>query len=113
MSSNRRNPPFLNGVPELLVLRLLAQRPRYGYELVKTIQVASQQALAFGEGCIYPYLHYLEQERLVRARQEEVAGRQRTYYSLTPRGVRRLEQLTAAWHRVTLGVTLVLEEEHA
>src|SRR5437868_2804543 len=54
------NPDFLNGVPELLVLRLLARRPMYGYQLVRAIEQSSGQVLEFGEGCIYPVLHRLE-----------------------------------------------------
>ena len=53
----RTNPSFLNGVPELLVLRLLAQREMYGYQIVEEIRLQSREALTFGEGCIYPYLH--------------------------------------------------------
>ena len=57
---NKTNPSFLNGVPELLLLRLLSRREMYGYEIVRAIQSETKEAFSFGEGCIYPYLHYLE-----------------------------------------------------
>ncbi len=41
MPPRTSNPPFLNGVPELLILRLLSQRPMYGYELVQAIKLAT------------------------------------------------------------------------
>ena len=41
MSTTRKDNDFLNGVPELLLLRLLARQPMYGYELVQTIRLAS------------------------------------------------------------------------
>src|SRR5437899_3064887 len=63
--TNKNNPNFLNGVPELLVLTLLARREMYGYEIVKAIQSETKEILRFGEGCIYPYLHYLEKKKLV------------------------------------------------
>jgi PadR family transcriptional regulator PadR len=109
----KTNPNFLNGVPELLVLQLLARRAMYGYEIVKAIQAETGQTLAFGEGCIYPCLHYLEQQRLVGSQRKEVAGRSRTYYQLTRRGGQRLEELTSNWDRVTSGITLLLRGAHA
>ena len=37
----KTNPNFLNGVPELLMLKLLSRRPMYGYEIVKAIQAGA------------------------------------------------------------------------
>ena len=68
MSRKRTNPDFLNGVPELVVLKLLSHRPMYGYEVVQALKRISPEALAFGEGCIYPVLHKLETEGSVTAR---------------------------------------------
>jgi PadR family transcriptional regulator PadR len=109
----KTNPSFLNGVPELLVLRLLSRREMYGYEIVKAIQAQTKEALTFGEGCIYPYLHYLEAEKLVDSRRQEVEGRSRNYYRLTPRGRKRLAALTAEWNRITAGVSLLMGGQHA
>jgi len=109
----KTNPSFLNGVPELLVLRLLARQEMYGYQIVEEIRTRTKEALVFGEGCIYPYLHYLEAEKLVSSRRQAVEGRNRNYYRLTRRGQRRLEMLTAEWDRVTSGVALLMEGQHA
>jgi len=109
----KTNPNFLNGIPELVVLRLLSEREMYGYELVKAIQERTKDALTFGEGCIYPILHYLEQTRFVSSRRQEAGGRSRNYYRLTPRGRKRLEALSMEWQQVTAGVSLVLEGQHA
>src|SRR6185503_392475 len=56
----KSNPDFLNGVPELLILKLLGQRPMHGYDLVEAIKTSSLMQLEFGEGCVYPLLHRLE-----------------------------------------------------
>ncbi len=109
----KTNPSFLNGVPELLVLKLLSRREMYGYEIVKAIQVQTREVLTFGEGCIYPYLHYLEKERLVASHRKEVAGRSRNYYKLTARGRKRLEELSGEWQRVAAGISVVLGGQHA
>ena len=107
------NPPFLNGVPELLVLRLLARREMYGYQIVEEIRARTGRALSFGEGCIYPYLHYLEAQKQVSSRRQTVDGRNRHYYKLTARGRKRLDELTTEWNRVTTGVSLLMEGHHA
>jgi PadR family transcriptional regulator, regulatory protein PadR len=109
----RTNPNFLNGVPEMLVLQLLSRREMYGYELVKAIQEKTQEKLTFGEGCIYPLLHWLEETKLVGSRRMEVEGRSRNYYQLTTRGRKRLEELSKEWEEVVAGVGLVLGGQHA
>jgi len=110
---NKTNPPFLNGVPELLVLQLLARREMYGYELVREIQAQSHDTFRFGEGCIYPYLHWLEKARLVSGRRAQAGGRSRFYYRLTSKGQKRLEALAAEWTRVTKGIAVILGVQHA
>lgn len=105
---SKTNPSFLNGVPELLMLRLLSRREMYGYEIVKAIQAETREIFSFGEGCIYPYLHYLEKEKLVSSRRNEVDGRSRNYYKLTARGAKRLAELSGEWDRVALGISLVM-----
>ncbi len=109
----KTNPSFLNGIPELLVLRLLAQREMYGYQIVEEIRTRTGEAFSFGEGCIYPYLHYLETEKQVSSRRREVSGRSRNYYKLTARGRKRLEALSSEWKRVTSGVSLLMGEQYA
>jgi PadR family transcriptional regulator PadR len=110
---SKTNPSFLNGVPELLVLRLLSRREMYGYEIVKAIQSETREIFSFGEGCIYPYLHYLEKEKLVTSRRKEVDGRSRHYYQLNARGGKRLAELSAEWDRVASGIALIMGGQHA
>ena len=109
----RTNPNFLNGVPELVVLRLLSQQEMYGYEIVKAIQSRTKDSFSFGEGCIYPLLHHLEQSRSVSSRRKEVGGRSRYYYRLTPRGIKRLTELSEEWKQVAACVSLLMEARHA
>ncbi|RMF98708.1 MAG: PadR family transcriptional regulator [Gammaproteobacteria bacterium] len=104
------NPPFMTGVPELLVLRLLAEREMYGYELARRIRLVTDDVIRLGEGVIYPALHGLEAAGALKARRKTVNGRTRVYYRLTSKGRRRLERLLADWERVSTGVEAVLEE---
>ena len=102
------NPDFLNGVPELLVLQLLARRPMYGYQLVRAIEQSSGQVLEFGEGCIYPVLHRLESDELLSSRRETVSGRSRVVYRLTAAGRKRLAGSTASWRSIAAAINQIL-----
>lgn len=103
------NPPFMSGVPELLLLRLLTQREMYGYELVKLIRLRTSEAISLGEGVVYPVLHGLERNGALKARRKIVKGRTRVYYSLTAKGKRRLDRLQNDWHRIQTGINSSLD----
>jgi PadR family transcriptional regulator PadR len=108
------NPPFMSGVPELLVLQLLARREMYGYEIVKAVRMVTGEAISLGEGVIYPVLHGLEKNGALKARRKAVNGRTRVYYTVTPKGRRRFERLSGEWDRVSTGIESALgEPEHA
>ena len=109
MSNKRTNPDFLNGVPELLVLRLLAQRPMYGYQIVQVIKDASHSRFEFGEGCIYPILHRLQAQKDLVSKRESVENRTRVVYYLTARGKQRLENNVRNWQEVVVAVQAVLQ----
>lgn len=103
------NPPFMSGVPELLLLRLLQQREMYGYELVRSIRQVTDEAISLGEGVIYPVLHSLERNGSLRSKRKSVGGRTRVYYALTAKGRRRLAALTDDWRRIQGGIDTALE----
>lgn len=118
MTRRTSNPDFLNGVPELVVLELLCRRPMYGYELVQAIQSESDGALAFGEGCIYPLLHKLEEEGHLASRRLDVGGRSRVVYRVTPKGTKQFAAAVARWSAVAAAVGTILqggkhEQRHA
>ncbi len=105
-----RNSALMSGVPELLILRLLAAREMYGYEIARSIKLISSDALIIGEGVLYPALHAMESRRLLRARSARVDGRTRIYYSPTARGRARLAKLSEDWRRMSRGVAAILGE---
>ena len=104
----KTNPPFMSGVPELLVLRLLAHREMYGYELVKAVRLVTGEAIVLGEGVIYPVLHSLERNGALQATRKPVNGRTRVYYSVTLKGQERLGRLSHEWDRVSTGINTAL-----
>ena len=103
------NPPFMSGVPGLLLLRLLNEQEMYGYELARAIKKVTNQAISLGEGVIYPVLHSLERNGSLKAKRKAVSGRTRVYYSVTKKGRDRLEKLRDDWSRIQGGVATALE----
>lgn len=104
------NPPFMSGVPELLLLRVLSRGEMYGYELVKAVRVATDNSISLGEGVVYPSLYGLERRGALKARRKTVNGRSRVYYAITAKGRRRLDELASEWERISSGVSAALED---
>lgn len=96
------------GTLDLLLLAALADSPAHGYVLIERVRERSGGVLDFPEGSIYPALHKLEAERLVRSRWADVGGRRRRIYSLSGRGRSALRRRTAEWERFTAAVRAVL-----
>jgi PadR family transcriptional regulator, regulatory protein PadR len=97
MAARATNPNFMNGVPELLILRLVQQQEMYGYEIVQAIRNRTDAVIAVGEGVVYPVLHGLESDGALKSRRKTINSRSRIYYSITPRGSRRLAELSESW----------------
>ena len=76
---------------ETLLLAVLSEGPSYGYQLVQDLNARAPGLLKTGEGTIYPILHRMEREGLLKSRwQEAETGRRRKYYSLTSAGKAQL-----------------------
>jgi len=104
----RKTTPLTAGVSELLVLGLLAQREMYGYELAKAVQAVTRREIRLGEGLLYPLLHGLEVQKLLRSRRVTVSGRPRIYYRTTTVGRRRMKKLAERWRRASAAVDSAL-----
>lgn len=80
------------GVLELCILRALAERERYGYDLVK--ELSELPGLGLTEGTLYPLMSRLRLAGLVHTRLEESSsGPARKYYALTAEGRRTLRAM--------------------
>ena len=98
------------GAADLLVLSLLSERERHGYELAKRIEQRSGGALVFHVASLYTLLYRLEERGLIRGRWVEKPGeRRRRFYRLTPQGEKAVEQQRREWKRFVLAVDQVLE----
>jgi PadR family transcriptional regulator PadR len=100
---------FMNGVPELLILRCLKDREMYGYELVQEIKGRTDAVVTLGEGVVYPLLHALERSGALQSRRKTVQGRSRVYYAMTPKGAERLKGLSSTWATLAAAIGQVMQ----
>jgi len=101
---------ILQGTLALLLLKTLASRgTMHGYAITSHIQQVSADMLRVEEGSLYPALHRMEQEGLVRAAWGTTEkNRQARFYTLTAVGRKQLAQEEESWARLTEGVRRVL-----
>lgn len=93
----RFGPELLRGSLDLMVLSVLAHGPTYGYQLQQRLRDASRELVQVQAGTLYPLLHRLEADALIRSRWDEATGRRRKWYELTAVGKRQLATQTRQW----------------
>jgi PadR family transcriptional regulator, regulatory protein PadR len=102
------------GSAELLILSLLENQPRHGYEIGKLIDVRSGGTLHFHVASLYPLLYRLEKRGWIQGRWVEKANqRRRRYYRLTAEGQRVLVLQRRKWQEFAGAVGRVAGVEHA
>ena len=86
------------GSAELLILSLVEEQARHGYDIARLIEIRSKGALSFHAASLYPLLYRLEQRGWIKGRWVEKAGeRRRRLYRLTPAGRRILAAQRNGW----------------
>jgi transcriptional regulator len=87
------------GSADLLILALIEERPRHGYEIARLIDERSHGALTYHVASLYPTLYRLEDRGLIEGRWVERAGqRRRRHYRIRPKGRRVLANERSVWH---------------
>ncbi len=84
-----------------MILSILLEGENYGYQIIQRVKQISGGKLEWSDGMLYPVLHRLEQDGLIRAQwriSEE--GRRRKYYRLTDRGRAELDADMEEWMHV-------------
>jgi PadR family transcriptional regulator PadR len=88
---------LVRGSLDLMVLSVLAGGKKYGYLIQKQVREASASRVDLAAGTLYPLLHRLEDDGLVRSSWDDRTGRQRKWYELTAAGRRRLSAQAQEW----------------
>ena len=96
-----------------IVLNLLNERTMYGYEMVKLVDARTGGKLQWREGTLYPALHRLESEGLLRsewqmAPSSEGKGRKRKYYAISSKGRAELSRRVKEWEQFSLSINTML-----
>ena len=102
------------GSAELLILSLLEDQPRHGYEIGRLIDMRSGGSLHFHVASLYPLLYRLEKRGWIDGRWVEKANqRRRRYYRLTTEGRRVLAAKRQKWQEFAVAVGRIAGVEHA
>jgi PadR family transcriptional regulator PadR len=100
------------GTIELVLLTLLADRERYGYEIVAAIEEWSGGRLVVRDGTLYPVLYRLEEAGFLEPRWETPdRGVPRKYYGITDAGREERTRLTAEWREFAAALDAILDRK--
>lgn len=103
---------FLRGTLKTIVLKLLAEQGRmYGYEITQSVKERTNGEITLTFGALYPVLHKLEQEGFLLTESEEVDGRLRKYYTLTPSGSATAVQKVSEFERFVEAMQTLLQSQ--
>jgi DNA-binding PadR family transcriptional regulator len=103
------NSEFLRAALEPILLETIAGGASYGYEIARAVQEASSGKLLTQEGTLYPALHRLEKQKLLKATWKlSPEGRRRKHYHLTTAGKKRLDAVRGEWRDFSSSVNRIL-----
>lgn len=114
MGINALERELKRGSTELLILALLEEHARHGYELARLIEDRSRGAISFHVASLYPTLYRLEEKDFIEGRWvEKVGQRRRRYYKLTKAGTRTLASQRNVWENFVTALNRVARIRHA
>ena len=114
MSSAILDRELKKGSAELLILSLVEDQPRHGYDIGQLIEMRSGGLLRFNVASLYPLLYRLEKRGWIRGRWVEKAGqRRRRYYRLTPAGKKVLAAQRDGWVEFVEAISRITGIQHA
>ncbi len=99
---------LVRGSLDLMVLSVLADEPKYGYRIAHRLREVSGEMVSMPAGTLYPLLHRLEDDKLIRSKWDDSTGRRRKWYELTAAGRRRVAQQAIQWQEYADVVTRLL-----
>jgi PadR family transcriptional regulator, regulatory protein PadR len=114
MGINALERELKRGSTELLILALLEERDRHGYELARLIDERSRGEISFHAASLYPTLYRMEDKDFIEGRWVEKAGqRRRRYYRLTATGKKTLASQRTVWENFFDALNRVARIRHA
>ena len=96
---------------EMMLLHLLLEKPRYGYEMMEQIKKRSGDTFLLQAGTLYPVLHGLEAKGCITSQEQVVEqGRARRFYSITEAGLKQLAMQKNQWEAFRRAVEQTMGE---
>jgi len=101
---------YIGGSSYLLVLSLISRKDMYGYEIIKELEVLSEEAFQFKEGTLYPILHKFENSGWIESYTKlSDSGKERKYYHITKLGLQQCAEEQKQWDLFKDSVMKVLD----
>jgi transcriptional regulator len=94
----------LKGHLDLLLLSVLSNGPAHGYAIIESLRTRSEDVFDLPEGTVYPALHRLEDQGLLKSTWSEDTGRRKRIYQLTPKGQGALSARQDEWLKFSKAV---------
>src|SRR5437868_6475393 len=114
MAASMLDRELKKGSAELMILSLLEDRARHGYEISKLIEQRSGGTLRFNVASLYPLLYRLEKRGWIQGRWVEKTGqRRRRYYRLKAAGRHMLKAQRTTWREFVAAINRIAGLEHA
>lgn len=102
------------GSAELLILSLVEDQARHGYDIARLIELRSKGTLSFHAASLYPLLYRLERRTWIKGRWVEKAGeRRRRLYRITPKGKEVLAAQRSGWREFVIAINRVTAPDNA
>ncbi|MBQ4066708.1 MAG: PadR family transcriptional regulator [Clostridia bacterium] len=95
------------GLLDVCVLRAIKSKESYGYQIIKDMR----PYVSLSESTLYTILKRLEAAHMLTVRTAEHGGRLRKYYSISPEGLKRIEEFKAEWKEIMLICQYVTKED--
>ena len=99
---------LISGSTTMLLLKQLAEKDMYGYEMIEVLRERSENVFELKAGTLYPLLHSLEAKGLLNAYEKEAGNKVRKYYSITKHGRKILDEKKSEWEIYSRAVANVL-----
>ncbi len=90
------DPQLKRGLLEVCVLSVLRKQDSYGYQIIKDLH----HCIDISESTLYPILRRLEAGGCLTVYSIEHSGRLRKFYSITPEGLRGIDDFLNSWAEI-------------
>lgn len=109
---NRYEQQMKKGILDMLIMKLLQQEEKYGYQLIQELKQKSEGIITLKEGTLYPALYRLEEGGWIQSRWSVANDKEvsKKYYCLTPEGTQALKEIFSIWKALSRNVEEIMQE---